>query len=100
MQQSTYKFDELRKKVKQIKSITPWDSVKKNCVFHIPPISTLERRDILIKSKGNVLENGKFIEDENGNFAQYVKLNDQDKDTKIMSETSVFARFLVKRKKF
>lgn len=33
-----------------VKPMTPWDEIKVNQIYHIPPMFNLERQDILIKS--------------------------------------------------
>lgn len=78
---------ELKEELQKIKSITPWEQIEENRIYHISPIISLERRDIMILKKGD---------DE----ATYKRVDgDDDKEGKL-HRTSVFARFLVMRKKF
>lgn len=78
---------ELKEELQKIKSITPWENVEVNRIYHISPIISLERRDILILSK-------------NENEATYKRVDgDDDKEGKL-HRTSVFARFMILRKKF
>ena len=48
-----------------VKPITPWESIKVNQIYHLPPMFNLPRRDILIKSINKtclnyvILEHGK-----------------------------------------
>jgi hypothetical protein len=78
---------ELKTELQKIKSITPWEEIEVNRIYHIAPIISLERRDVLITSKGT---------DE----ATYKRVDTDDEKEGKMHRTSVFARFLVKRKKF
>ena len=78
---------ELKEELQKIKSITPWEKIEENRIYHISPIISLERRDVLIVKKGE-------------NEAVYKRVDgDDDKEGKL-HRTSVFARFLVMRKKF
>ena len=78
---------ELKTELQKIKSITPWEEIEVNRIYHIAPIISLERRDVLITSKGT---------DE----ATYKRVDTDDEKEGKMHRTSVFARFLVKRRKF
>ena len=42
---------ELKEKIDSLKSVTPWESIEVNTVYHVPPLVTLERREIFIHSK-------------------------------------------------
>jgi hypothetical protein len=80
-------IQELKEELQKIKSITPWEEVEVNRIYHISPIISLERRDVMILSK-------------TGDEATYKRVDgDDDKEGK-MHKTSVFARFLIKRKSF
>jgi hypothetical protein len=70
-----------------IRRVTPWDDIEINSVYHIPPLITLERRDVIIVNK-------------NENTATYRRVGDKDKTDHTMFRTSVFAKFLVKQKKY
>ena len=78
---------ELKEELQKIKSITPWENIQVNRIYHIAPIISLERRDIIITSK---------TDDE----ATYKRVDNNDDKEGKMHRTSVFARFLIMRKKF
>jgi hypothetical protein len=78
---------ELKEELQKIKSITPWEEIEENRIYHISPIISLERRDIIILEK-------------NENEAIYKRVDGSDEKEGKMHKTSVFARFLIKRKKF
>lgn len=78
---------ELKEEIAPLRAITPWENIKANEVYHIPPIITLERREIIILSK----EKDKAV---------YHRIGDTDKKNREMHRTSVFAKFIVKRKKY
>lgn len=80
-------IQELKEELQKIKSITPWGEVAENHVYHIPPIISLERREIMIISK-------------NDDEATYRRIDDEEKKEGKMHRTSVFARFLIKKKTF
>lgn len=80
-------LQELKEELQKIKSITPWEQVEVNCIYHISPIISLERRDVIILSKTE-------------NEATYKRVDtNEDKEGK-MHRTSVFARFLIGKKDF
>ena len=81
------KFKDIKDKLQQMKPITPWEEIKENGVYHIPQISTLERRELLILKK-----------DDEG--AKYKRIDDKEKKESTLHKSSIFARFLVKRKKY
>ena len=78
---------DLKAQITTLKSITPWDLIEANAVYHIPPIITLERREIFILTK-------------EGDSATYRRIGDKEQKERTMMKTSVFAKFLVKRKKY
>ena len=78
---------ELKEELQKIKSITPWEEVEVNRIYHISPIISLERRDVMILTK-------------TADEATYRRVDGDDEKEGKMHRTSVFARFLVKRKKF
>ena len=78
---------ELKEKIDKIKSVTPWESIEVNSVYHVPPLVTLERREI-------------FILTQEGDSATYRRIGDKEQKERTMMKTSVFAKFLVKRKKY
>jgi len=78
---------ELKEELQKIKSITPWENVEVNRIYHISPIISLERRDILILTK-------------NENEATYRRVDDNENKEGKLHKTSVFARFMILRKSF
>jgi hypothetical protein len=78
---------ELKGELQKLKSVIPWSEVKPNEVYHVPPIISLERRDLYIISKTK-------------DTATYRRVGDTEQKERTMHETSVFARFLVKKKKY
>ena len=78
---------ELKNQIDNIRSMTPWEKVEVNAIYHIPPLVTLERREILILSK-------------EGDSATYRRIGDKEQRERTMAKTSVYAKFLVKRKKY
>ena len=78
---------ELKEIIDKLRSITPWESIEVNKVYHVPPLVTLERREILILTK-------------DGDSATYRRIGDKEQKERTMMKSSVFAKFLVKRKKY
>lgn len=78
---------EFKSEIASLKSVTPWEEVKNDTIYHIPPIITLERRDIRIIKKC-------------GDSATYCRVGDKEQTERKMFKTSVFAKFLVKKKKY
>ena len=78
---------ELKEELQKIKSITPWEEIEVARIYHIAPIISLERRDVLILTK-------------TADEATYKRVDTDDEKEGKMHRTSVFARFLVKKKKF
>lgn len=76
---------DLKSEFSKLRCVTPWEQIEVDKIYHIPPLVSLERRDIMIISKS-------------GNEATYRKLG--EKDERKMHSSSVFARFIVRRKKF
>lgn len=68
-------------------AITPWENIEVNSVYHIPPILTLSRRDVLIMEK-------------TADSIKYKRIDDNDKKEGNMARTSVYAKVLIKRKKY
>jgi len=81
------RLEHFKAKMKQHGAITPWESIQENSVYHIPPILTLCRRDVLILEK-------------KGDNIKYKRIDDTDKKEGNMARTSVYAKVLVKRKKY
>ena len=80
-------IQELKEELQKIKSITPWEDIEVNHIYHIAPIISLERRDVLILSK-------------TADEATYKRVDGNDDKEGKMHRTSVFARFMIKRKSF
>lgn len=80
-------IQELKGELQKLKSVMPWSEIKPNEVYHVPPIISLERRDLYIISKKE-------------DTATYRRIGDAENKERVMHETSVFARFLVKKKKY
>lgn len=80
-------IQDLKEELKLFKHVTPWEDVTIGSVYHIPPIANLSSRDIKIISKEN-------------DQATYYKVGDSKKEEHTMHKTSVFARLIVKRKKY
>ena len=78
---------ELKEELQKIKSITPWEQIEVNKIYHIPPIISLERRDIVFLSKTE-------------NEGIYKRVDGGDETEGKMHRTSVFARFLIRKNKF
>ena len=74
--------------LKKIKPHIHPTNLKINKVYHIPPVITLERMDVIILG----------LEDD---FIRFKRVDSStDKDEKKMHKTSVLSRFLVNKKKF
>lgn len=69
----------------KIKHHIAWDTIEVGKVYHIPPILTIKRMDIQITSKEE-------------DTLKFKLLNGTDKEEKTMHRTSIFARFLVKKR--
>jgi hypothetical protein len=80
-------IQEIKEELQKVKSITPWEEVEINRIYHIAPIVSLERRDVIILSK-------------TGDEAEYKRVDDKENKKGKFHKTSVFARFLIKRKSF
>lgn len=80
-------IQELKSELQKLKSVVPWAEIKANEVYHVPPLISLERRDLLILTKDD-------------KKATYIRVGDTEKKERTMYDSSVFARFLVKRKKY
>lgn len=78
---------DLKGELQKVKHITPWSEIKENEIYHIPPLITLERRDVKIISKRE-------------KEATYKVIGDTASTERTMHDSSVFARFLIKRKKY
>ena len=80
-------IQDIKDKIALLRSVTPWEEIEDGAIYHIPPIYTLQRRDIRILSI-------------KGDSASYRRIGDTNQEPRTMFKTSVFAKFLVKRKKF
>lgn len=80
-------ISELKEKIDNLRAATPWETVEANTIYHIPPLVSLKRREVLILTK-------------NHNSATYKRVGDKEQVERTMFKTSVFAKFLIKRKKY
>ena len=80
-------ISELKELLVNIPSITPWDCIELNKVYHIPPVGLLEKRDVIFLEKNN-------------EEAKYKQINSTDNNVSKMHKTSAFAKFLIEEKKF
>lgn len=78
---------DVKEALQQFPSITPWEKVEVNQTYHIAPIITLARRDVLIVKK-------------EGDTATYHRLDTKEDKDLTFHKTSVLARFLVKKKAY
>lgn len=83
-----HSIQDLKAELYKMRYATPWDELKAGEVYHIPPIVSLERRDIKIITKEDNTVTYKRVDGTTTN------------EERKMHKTSVFSRFLVKRKKF
>lgn len=81
-------FEELKAKWRKVTPITPWENVKVDDVYHIPPVLGLKSRDIKVTVKT----------DTELSFSRVDEINENA--TGKFSKTSVFARCMIKEKKF
>jgi hypothetical protein len=81
-------IQELKEELQKIKEITPWSEIEVNHIYHIPPIISLDRREVMIVDKTD--SEAKYIRVDSGENSKEGK----------MHRTSVFARFLIKKKSF
>lgn len=72
----------------KIKHHISWDSLEVNKVYHIPPVLTIERMDVLITEKS----------DDNIKFKIISGTNKEE--VKSMHKTSILSRFLVNKRKY
>jgi hypothetical protein len=76
--------------LKKIKHHINWDDIEVNRIYHIPPIITIERMDILITEK-----------DEKDGKIKFQRIDSTtDVSEKAMHSSSILARFLVKKKRY
>jgi hypothetical protein len=83
----TKKLKDFKTELQSMKHLTPWEKVKNGAVYHIAPLLSLPRMDVLIRS----------VDKEK---AEYTQLGDKDKSEGVLHNTSILARFMVKRKAF
>lgn len=46
----------------QVKPMTPWDDIKENTIYHVPPMMGQNRRDILVTKKTDYIINYKVLQ--------------------------------------
>lgn len=78
---------DMKTELQKIPSIIPWEKVEVNKIYHIPPIISLKRREIIITDKDD-------------NSAKYRRVDGTETQEGVLHKTSVLARFLVVRKKY
>ena len=78
---------ELKEKIDNLKSVTPWESIEVNTVYHVPPLVTLERREIFILKK-------------EGDSATYRRIGDKEQKERTIKKKKKKTKILVKRKKY
>jgi hypothetical protein len=81
-------FEELRTKWQAVSSITPWEEVKIDSVYHIPPVLGLGRREIKVTGKT----------DDEVTFTRVDGIEENANGT--FKKTSVFAKCMVQVKEF
>lgn len=81
-------FEELKAKWQKVASITPWENVKVNSVYHIPPVLGLKGRDIKVTEKT----------DTELSFSRVDGI--EENATGKYNKTSVFAKCMVETRKF
>ena len=80
-------IQDFKEELSKLRSVTSWKDVEDDTIYHIPPIISLDRRDVRVIKK-------------DGAKATYYRIGDSTKEERTMFETSVFAKFIVKRRKF
>ena len=53
MKNAKEELEAFKEGMKKYGAITPWEKIEVNGVYHIPPIKTLSRRDVLIMEKND-----------------------------------------------
>lgn len=80
-------LEAFKNQIKRYKPITPWDALEVGAAYHIPPIKTLSRRDVIILEK-------------TADTLKYKRIDDTEKKEGNMAKTSVYAKVMIKRKKY
>lgn len=70
-----------------VDGITPWDKIREGDIVHIPPIISLERRDICVLEK----------KDDELSYKRIDKVNSEEG---TLHRTSIFAKIMIKRKNY
>lgn len=74
--------------LKKIKAHIHPSNLKNNKVYHIPPVITLERMDIMVLGF-------------EGDYIRFKRVDSTtDKDEKKMHKTSILSRFIVNKRKY
>ena len=79
------KLQEFKKNMSKYNPMIAWDDIKVGGVYHIPPIKTLCRRDIIILEK-----------DTDG--AKYKRIDDTEQKVGNIAKTSVYAKIMIVKK--
>ena len=81
-------FEELRAKWQVVEPITPWEIVKVDRVYHIPPVLGLGRRDIKVTEKTDT-------------ELSFVRVDGIEENASgKYNKTSVFAKCMIKIREF
>jgi hypothetical protein len=81
-------FEELKAKWKVVEAITPWEKIRLNAKYHIPPVLGLKRRDIIVTSLSGEELSFKRADGETEN------------EVGKFHKTSVFAKCMIEEKVF
>ena len=73
--------------LREIPHFIPWKDVKVHSLYHIPPLLTEDRMDVLITDK-------------NDKEATFIIVGSNNLEERKMPHDCVFARFLTERRKF
>ena len=82
---------QLKDYIKELKTINPHinpNYLEVGVEYHVPPIITIKRMDVLITSNGE------------GNEIGFKIIDSNDDEEKMMDKTSILTKFLVRKKKF
>lgn len=76
-----------KKELQQITHHIKWEDLEINKVYHVPPIITLNRMDIVILSKDN-------------DTITFKEVGSSKNEESKMHKTSILSRFLVRKKEY
>jgi hypothetical protein len=81
------KINEVKNILRNVNSITPWNTIKSGDILHIPPIISLERRDIVILEKYD-------------NELSYKRIDVSSVNEEKLHKSSIFAKIMIRKKSF